>query len=342
MDKKILPIIKIIGFIILIVTILMILIYKIFGLTYFGWLFSIIGPQTYTATFELNGADGLSEKTLSCVTDSTMTCKVKAPIITRNGALIIGWGYKPDQVSPSFIQNDEIVLEAKNTTFYALTKPRIEVSKVLEIDSLVVEFEKGLHYEKNIDLRIKFLEKLHERWPFMFKYYENLNVLTLESFSKFNDAHYDGVNHWGQNYIDIKEANSDYTIIHELAHALDFNCTKGLYRITYKVANVGIHRYDTDFGYDIIKLISETDDYDFIKLYNKYKNVSSNKRPLKDYSYVDEHEFFADALAYYYDFKYEKNYYNVVNDEIINAVEKLINNINSGIVCQNQVNQLFK
>ena len=53
------------------------------------------------------------------------------------------------------------------------------------------------------------------------------------------------------------------------------------------------------------------------------------------------YEFFADALAYYYDYKYEKQYYDIVNNEVKLAVEEFINDINSGKICTDSVNQKF-
>ena len=315
------------------------IIYKIFGLTYLTWLYKIIGPQEYKVEFKLNGADWISDEKLTCLTDKTMTCRVKAPEIMKEGALIIGWSYESDSKTASFIPGDEIILETKNTTFYAITDKRIETLKSIKIEKLVVDFEKGLSNDKSISGRIKTLEDLYTRWPFMFKYYEKLTILTDDTFAKYNDIHYNGTNHWGKNYIDIKGSNSDYTIIHELAHALDFNCTKGLNRITYKMTNIGKHKYDTDYDYDSTKMISESEEYDFIKLYQKYENTHPNKRPLKDYSYTDIYEFFADSLAYYYDYKYQKQYSGLVNKEIIDAVEKLIGDINSGKICSDKVNQ---
>ena len=337
-NSKLWFIIKIFIFIFLIGGILIFVIYEVFGLTYLPWLYKIIGSQEYKAEFKINGSDWISAESLSCFTDETMTCKVKAPEIKKDGSLILGWSYESDSNNASFIPGDEIILEAKKTTFYAITSKRVEVSKTIKIDHLVIEFEKGLQQEKSIGLRIKMLENLYAKWPFMFKYDEKLSFLTEESFGKYNNIYYDGANHWGQNYVDIKELNTDYTIIHELSHALDFNCTHGLNRITYKVANVGKHKYDTDYDYDNIKLISESEDYDFIGLYNKYVNANPSKRPLRDYSYLDSHEFFADSLAYYYDYKYQKQFHNTVNSEIINAVERLLADINSGKICVNTVN----
>ena len=339
--SRLLKTIKIVVIIIIVILVSLFLTYKIFGLTKMPWLFGIIGPQTYTAHFDINGADWISETSLSCTTDRTFTCKVKAPEISKKGSLIIGWNYGANLEVATFIPGDEIILDSKKTKFYAITIPRIEVSKVITIDNLVVEFEEGLKYYKNIDLRINSLQKLYSRWPFIFKYREKLSFLTNESFQRFNDVNYDGANHWGQRYIDIKESNSDYTFIHELAHTLDFNCTKGLNRVTYKSFSFGNHKYDTIYNYGLTKLISESEEYDFIKLYNKYKNAASNKRPLKDYSYTNEREFFADAITYYYDYKYENQYYNLVNKEIKDAVEKLIKDINSGLICQTTINQKF-
>ena len=327
-------ILKVLIFIIVIIIIFLFLIYKIFGLSSLTFLSGIIGPQTYTAKFNINNADWISEKSVSCITDKTFTCKVKAPEIIKKGALIIGWNYEPDSKNASFLPGDEILIDSKTVNFYAITIPRIEVLKMFEIESLKIEFEKGLNYEKSVDLRIKSLNKLYRRWPFMFKNREKLNILTAESFQNFNKSTYDGVTYWGKRYIDINEADANYTIIHELAHALDFDCTIGLNRVTYKVSNWKKYKYDVDFNYDIVKLISESSDYDFIKLYDKYKNALSNKRPLTDYSYTNEHEFFADAMFYYYDYKYEHEYNDVINDEIKKAVEKLIEDINSGQICK--------
>ena len=338
--SKIIFLIKIFVLVLSLIILFIFLVYKIFGLSYFPWLGNIIGPQIYVANFDINGADWISETNLKCSTDGTMTCKVKAPEIMKKGAIIVGWNYESNASLAAFMSGDEIILDNKKTKFYAITIPRIEVSKVIEMDSLIIEFELGLN-DKSIDLRIKSLEKLYSRWKFMFKYREKVSFLTKQSYKKFDDDNYNGVNRWEKRYIDIKEANSDYTLIHELAHAIDFNCTNGLYRKTYKVSNWKNHKYETDFNIDSLKLISESDEYEFVKLYNKYKKFPSNKRPLQDYSYTNEHEFFADAMTYYYDFKYEKQYDNIVNNEIVDAVEKLIKDIENKKICDNDIRQEF-
>ena len=341
-ENKIIHAIKILVSILVLVALILFIIYKNFGIKYFPWLSSFVGPQTCTVEFKKNGADWISSERLSCNTDETMTCKVRAPEIIRKGALIIGWAYEDDSKKASFLPGDEIILDSKNTIFYAITVPRIDVARILQIDSVDIEFEENLVYAKNIEIRAKSLNKLYGRWPFLFKQREKVSVLTASSFKKYNNVDYSGANHWGERYIDIKEANSDYTIIHELAHALDFNCTKGLHRLTYEISGWRTHKYETKFNYDSINLISESPEYDFVNLYNKYKNAPHNNRPLKDYSYTDEHEFFADSLTYYYDYKYENQYYNLMNKEIIAAVENLIKDINSGKICTNVIEQEFR
>ena len=182
-----------------------------------------------------------------------------------------------------------------------------------------------LIYEKNfsnVELTKGIVSTIHSRWPFLFKYDSYLMMVTD---TKMSDLGHTNVlaftySNTGYTFINLDKMNRlhgasylEETIVHELTHKLDYLCTK------------------TD-GSD---KFSNSSSYKFYNLYNKYKSKSSNSRPLRDYSYSSELEFFADCMSYYYMNKYNgKSWGNASGSEISIAVEEFLRDVNSGKICK--------
>ena len=92
------------------------------------------------------------------------------------------------------------------------------------------------------------------------------------------------------------------------------------------------HVFDAYFGIKTGTMIRDRSDIQ--ALYNKYKNWSSSSRPLRDYAYTNTAEFVAEAIEYYYYYKYENvscpNGGNRITSDIINVIEKYFNIAKNG------------
>ena len=82
--------------------------------------------NTYTATFNKNGATSIGSTSLSCTVTTGSTCTVTAPSITRSGFTINGWSTNQNATSGTAV-NSSITLSG-NATYYAITSKEITIT----------------------------------------------------------------------------------------------------------------------------------------------------------------------------------------------------------------------
>ena len=82
--------------------------------------------NTYTATFNKNGATSIGSTSLSCTVSSGSSCTVTAPSITRSGFNIDGWSTTSTATSGTAVGNN-LSLSA-NTSYYAITHKGVTVT----------------------------------------------------------------------------------------------------------------------------------------------------------------------------------------------------------------------
>ena len=197
---------------------------------------------------------------------------------------------------------------------------------LVEIDTAIPNNSK---LEKNLKTKLKSIQK---DYGFLFKYIGKMRLLTEKNYIEIYGDNYSyssgmTIGPYLSSGVDIKAKNNDLNIgelVHELSHRLDRNCKA----------------YD-----DSEKRISEANEYGFKSLYAEFK--SKEIKPLRKYSYINEHEFFADAMAYYFTHKLKPEYNDDVlksytsyeeaktdYDKLYKKIENLIQKINSKNVCK--------
>ena len=261
---------------------------------------------------------------LTCESNFNEGCRINAPIIEKQGSRIIGWSKDKYASKAEYIPLDDILLMEKETTFYAIIEKRLNVQESFRVGNYIVEIEEGT---RNSDKIIEYLKLINEKWPFLFKIGGKITIMRKKTYRFLwpNAKDTVGLAQPKTKTIDFDGDDNSTNLavlVHELAHNFDINCQK--YDKTETFLNV-VQIYSLMFNKYYYNEISKTKEFN--DLFNKYKNESN--KPLRDYSYTDIKEFFADALGNYFEIKY--NGYSILktNDEIENLVSNFLANIDN-------------
>ena len=257
-----------------------------------------------TVTFSKNKADSLSLTSVKC-TNNGSGCVVpptSLPRIYSKGNQINGFSISAN--GPIYRVTKQV--NTGNTTFYAIIaneyRSTLPVSKVEYINGVAFEVENSSSLKSTvINTLIANAKDLYSRMPFLFDSRTKVNLVSTNTYGK--TFGYDSV---GMTYGYTEYPNIDVSvsynydefdsgcIIHELGHAWD------------------------DW-YEVMTGKSISSQSDVIAMYRKYKNYSSNNRPLRDYAYTNEGEFVAEMAVYYYYYKYKTSVRNPSGGKAINA-----------------------
>ena len=265
--------------------------------------------ETLTATYNKNGADSLSFYSSSCTSYGAGCVLTDAPRIYKKGYETWGgFSFGSTSNGSSGVINKKIT---SNITLYVKQQTwtdhpaSLSIATTYKINGLSIDVEKSnnLPYSVYNSYYELLNNSVYKNMPYLFHYKGKIRMVSKNTYvNKLWGDSSSGVAYgYGNEYsnVDINLASnySEYsfsTFVHELGHAFD----------SYYGVQTGK------------KLSAQTD---IMKYYNKYKNVASNNRPMRDYSYSNSSEFVADAFAYYYYYKYRTN---VTNPKGGNSISK--------------------
>ena len=308
----------------------------------------LITKKRVTVTFDKNvtsdnniAADSLSFYEATCDSYNGAGCYIDdIPIIYSAGNEIRGFALAPE--SSTMIA----VLEVKyydNVTYYARVYNTISGSDYvmgysLQIGNVVVEFETGMDANM-VAGYIEYMNQLYSDMPELFDMKGKIRMFkkaTYETaYGRIGSQYINTAGCTSSGYtgsmVDIKlksetsvEEYRKGTIVHELSHAFDYYY--GTRTRNYNNGNIRSHT-------------------DVINLYNSYLNQSP--RPMRDYSYTNIAEFWADSSRWYYAEVFDgfdnaatlagTPEYQPASDEIKNMVSKYLciarNNYDEEAIC---------
>ncbi len=253
--------------------------------------------------------DYLSNNDITCKAYNTnKNCDVTLPQFNKKGYELKGYSLTNDSLTGYFFPKEEVTID-KDTYIYPIynTLMHNEVIKVKEVlyEPFIIEIENDCDLGKAEEL-INYLKKVIKEAPFL----DNNPKITL-----MGDETFDRI--WTNQF-----AGKTYGV--KSNKALDIRCSKA-YNHDFYATIVHELGHVWDFSYSLDNSNTITEQNDVINMYNKYR--FSDNRPLRDYSYTDIKEFFADMVRYYY-FKYlikDEKYYDIIYpSDMKSLIEKYI------------------
>ena len=262
-----------------------------------------ITKKTITVTFAKNDQSSYKyndfdyieypSRSKSCTVYNTGSCKIKIPFVDVKGLSSSGFVAKksnPDTYvsyiigqSYDFNQNTTLYVSFYNfdkfkNSIFNNVGTRLEYKNKQGI--IIIDFEKDC----NATNHKKFFDTLNSKAPYLFSGNMKITIYKPSTFNKGFSAfkEHDGLNYGYSSHrllaIKYYEDGAYSLIVHELAH-----------------------RWNSIYSLKNNKSIQES----FSNLYTKYKPLSN--RPMRDYSYNNLSEFFADTVMTYYFLYIDKN-----------------------------------
>lgn len=244
--------------------------------------FYVISRKKITLTIGSN-VDYLSNKDNSCyIYNTDKKCDVKVPNYNKYGYELRGYSTSSDSTTGYIYPNYTYSIR-ENTVLYPIyntltRKSKINVLTTYTINNSIIEREYDCPSDVS-DKYLGYLRKIGTKAPYLL-IGSKISFLNENSFVNIWGRSYVGMNYGPTELrlIDVRCSNAvlnDYyaTFVHEMSHTWDFY-------------------YSTKFEGNI------TDQDDIKVLFSKYSSLTN--RPFREYSYSNIHEFFADAVKYYY------------------------------------------
>ena len=266
-----------------------------------------------TVNFETNGAESAEYTKKECAyynTEAVKACRVRVPVINKVGKLAFGFDVKGKAGEyPTYLINNEYDFKADTTlvaNYNEMNKHyrNISVYRTIKYGRVTIEIDDRCAMKERY---VELVAQINNSgFRFLFNGPSKVTILAPDTFRNIYGSTIAGttVGNGGYDRFPASDvlcsATEDNVLVHELTH-----------------------KWDKEYMLKYGDFIAHQDDV--LSLYNKYKNMSS--RPLSDYAYTSEYEFFAEMTKFYFQ-KYVQGQTSMARmvypDDIRRVMEKYI------------------